>query len=71
MRMDRSRVKRPSDVARSQDEARLALRRVVQATRTHLAEMERLLAKADRLVSQPGCARTDCETPRQSAHLTT
>ena len=51
MRRDRIGAKRPSDVARSHEDARLALRRVVQATRAHLAEMDRLLARADRLVS--------------------
>jgi len=51
MRMDRIRGKLPTDLAHPHDEARLTLRSVVHATRAHLAEMDRLLDRAERLVS--------------------
>src|SRR4051812_15963938 len=72
-RMDRIRVKRPSDVARSQDEARLALRCVVHATRAHLAEMDCLLARTDWLVlhamSSPLLATSTSTRKRRHACL--
>lgn len=43
------------------DEARLALRRAVQATLAGLAEMDRLLDKAERLIS---CQRSGRAPPR-------
>ena len=61
MRMGRSTTGVPTDCCESNEEARAALRRVVRATRADLADMDRLLDRAERLVSgafageQSGC----------------
>ena len=51
MRMGRSTTGVPTDLCQSNEEAQAALRWVVRATRADLADMDRLLDRAERLVS--------------------
>ena len=51
MRMGRSTTGVPIDLCKSNEEARAALWRVVRAARADLADMDRLLDRAERLVS--------------------
>ena len=51
MRMGRSTTGVPINLCESNEEARAALWRVVRATRADLADMDRLLDRAERLVS--------------------
>jgi hypothetical protein len=51
MRTGRPRTWLPTDLPRESNEERAALRRVLRATRADLADMDRLLDAAERLVS--------------------
>ena len=54
-------------LAKPQDDARLALQRIMQATRANLAEMDRLLIRAERLLSHGCCDFNAGPMPDQSA----